>query len=60
VRIEAAWGDIMACLGYELVTRDARAALDASLIGMLAGGTKDAATPQRELVATSADRITTR
>ena|SRR5208282_423742 len=36
-RIEAAWGDIMACLGYELVTRDSRAALKSSLIGLLAG-----------------------
>lgn len=42
-RIEAAWGDIMACLGYELVTRDSRAALKSRLIGLLAaravGGT---------------------
>ncbi len=36
-RIEAAWGDIMACLGYELVARDSRAALKSSLIGLLAG-----------------------
>jgi Sulfotransferase domain len=35
-RIEAAWGDIMACLGYELVTRDPRCALQSSLIGLLA------------------------
>jgi sulfotransferase family protein len=37
-RIEAAWGDIMACLRYELVTRDARSALQSSLIGLLASG----------------------
>jgi hypothetical protein len=38
-RIEGAWGDIMACLGYELVTRDPRSALKSSLIGLLAAGT---------------------
>jgi Sulfotransferase domain len=37
-RIEAAWGDIMACLGYELVTRNSRSVLDSSLIGLLAAG----------------------
>jgi hypothetical protein len=36
--IESAWADIMACLGYELVTRDYRKALDSSLIGLLAAG----------------------
>jgi len=36
-RIEAAWGDIMACLGYELVTRDPQIALNSSLIGLLVG-----------------------
>lgn len=39
-RIEAAWGDIMACLGYELVTRNSRSALDSSLIGLLAGAAR--------------------
>jgi Sulfotransferase domain len=38
-RVEAVWGDIMACLGYELVTRDYRAALASNLIGLLASGT---------------------
>ena len=37
-RIESAWGDIMACLGYELVTRDSHSALEPSLLGLLAGG----------------------
>lgn len=37
-RIEAEWGDIMACLGYKLATRDSRSALQSSLIGLLAGG----------------------
>jgi hypothetical protein len=37
-RIEDAWGDIMACLGYQLVTRDPRSALTSSLIGLLAAG----------------------
>lgn len=37
-RIESAWGDIMACLGYELVTRARHDALDSSLIGSLANG----------------------
>ncbi|MBZ5666518.1 MAG: sulfotransferase domain-containing protein [Acidobacteriia bacterium] len=37
-RIEAEWGDIMACLGYKLATRDSRSALDSSLIGLLASG----------------------
>jgi hypothetical protein len=41
-RIEAAWADIMACLGYELVTRDYRKALDSSLIGLLTAGVADA------------------
>lgn len=36
-RIEAKWADVMACLGYELVTRSAHSVLDSSLIGMLAG-----------------------
>jgi hypothetical protein len=39
-KIEAAWGDIMACLGYELVTRDSQSALDSSLIGLLAGASR--------------------
>jgi Sulfotransferase domain len=37
-RIEAAWGDIMACLEYKLVTRDSRNAISTSLIGLLAAG----------------------
>ena len=37
-RIETAWGDIMTCLGYELVTRDPRSALKSSLIGLLVAG----------------------
>ena len=37
-RIEAAWGDIMACLGYQLVTRDSRAALKSGLLGLLVAG----------------------
>ena len=36
-RIETAWGDIMACLGYQLVTRDPDSAIKSSLIGLLAG-----------------------
>ena len=39
-RTEATWGDIMACLGYELVTRNSRSALDSSLIGLLAGAVR--------------------
>jgi hypothetical protein len=38
-RIEATWGDTMACLGYELVTPDSRSPLASSLIGSLAAGT---------------------
>jgi hypothetical protein len=38
-RIETAWGDLMACLGYELVTREAGSALETSLIGLLTAGT---------------------
>lgn len=34
-RIEAAWGDVMACLGYDLATRDPRSALQSSLLGSL-------------------------
>ncbi|MGB9234956.1 MAG: sulfotransferase domain-containing protein [Terriglobales bacterium] len=41
-RIEATWGDIMTCLGYELVTRDSQSALASSLIGLLAAGTAGA------------------
>jgi hypothetical protein len=42
-RIETAWGDIMACLGYELVTRDPGSAIKSSLIDLLVGaaGGKD-------------------
>jgi hypothetical protein len=39
-KIENAWGDIMVCLGYEIVTRDSRGAIDSSLIGLLAGATR--------------------
>ncbi|HYU45811.1 MAG TPA: sulfotransferase domain-containing protein [Terriglobales bacterium] len=49
-RIEAAWGGIMACLGYELVTRDPRSALQSSLIGLLASGSALAAGAHREEV----------
>jgi len=34
-RIEAAWGDLMVCLGYELVTRDAPSADETTLIAQL-------------------------
>jgi Sulfotransferase domain len=37
-RIEATWGDIMACLGYELVTRSPQSAFDSSLIALLTAG----------------------
>lgn len=37
-RIETAWGDIMACLGYELASRDTQSAIDSSLIGRLTTG----------------------
>ncbi len=37
-RIEAAWGDVMACAGYPLTTRDTQGAIDSSLIGLLATG----------------------
>ncbi|MGO9401913.1 MAG: sulfotransferase domain-containing protein [Terriglobales bacterium] len=47
-RIEAAWGDIMACLGYELVTRDSCVALKSSLIGLLAAGAAAGTGEQRE------------
>jgi hypothetical protein len=49
-RIEAAWGDIMACLGYELVTRAARHARDSSLIGLLAAGVASRTGKRREEV----------
>ena len=51
-RIEAAWGDIMACLGYQLVTRDSRAALKSSLLGLLAGA---AGTGERREIVFAAD-----
>jgi hypothetical protein len=47
-RIEAAWGDIMACLGYELVTRDSHSALESSLLGLLAVGAAGSTGEQRE------------
>ena len=49
-RMEDAWGDIMAFLGYELVTRDPRSALKSSLIGLLAAGTVGSAGECREEV----------
>lgn len=49
-RIEATWGDIMACLGYELVTRDSRSALASSLIGLLVAGTASSVGERREEV----------
>ncbi len=49
-RIEAAWGGIMACLGYELVTRDSRSALNSSLLGLLAAGAAGRTGEQREIV----------
>jgi hypothetical protein len=36
-RIETAWSDIMACLGYELITHDPGSAIKSSLIGFLVG-----------------------
>lgn len=39
-KIEAAWGDVMACLGYELVTRNSHSTLHSSLIGLLAGAAR--------------------
>jgi hypothetical protein len=50
-RIETAWGDIMACLGYELVTRDSRSALKSSLIGLLAAGVTGAGERREEVFA---------
>ncbi len=47
-RLEATWGDIMACLGYELVTRDSRSALASSLMGLLAAGTAGSVGDRRE------------
>lgn len=52
-RIEAAWGDLMACLGYELVTCDASIALNSSLIGLLAGSEPRAAETRRQELVTS-------
>lgn len=49
-RIETAWGDIMACLGYELVTRDPRSALKSSLIGLLVAGSAGSTGERREEV----------
>jgi hypothetical protein len=50
-RIEGAWGDIMACLGYELVTRDSQSALASSLIGLLAQDSAPVGDRQAEAVA---------
>jgi hypothetical protein len=47
-RIEAAWGDIMACLGYELVTRNPSRALESSLIGLLVTGAANGLNAHRE------------
>ncbi len=49
-RIEAAWGDIMACLGYQLVTRDSRAALKSSLLGLLVAGAAGRTGELRQMV----------
>jgi hypothetical protein len=49
-RIETAWGDIMACLGYELVTRDPRSALKSSLIGLLVAGSAGSTGERRDEV----------
>jgi hypothetical protein len=49
-RIETAWGDIMACLGYELVTRDPRNALKSSLIGLLVAGSAGSSGERRDEV----------
>src|ERR1700687_5432529 len=49
-RIENAWGDIMACLGYEVVTRDPRSALKSGLIGLLATGAAGSSGECREEV----------
>lgn len=49
-RIETAWGDIMACLGYELVTRDSLGALKSSLIGLLAAGSAGSTGERRDKV----------
>jgi Sulfotransferase domain len=37
-RIEAAWGDVMACLGYDLASRERGSAFKSSLLGVLAAG----------------------
>ncbi|MBZ5612727.1 MAG: sulfotransferase domain-containing protein [Acidobacteriia bacterium] len=50
-RIEDAWGGIMACLGYELVTRDPRSALKSSLIGLLMRGAAGNSEECREVFA---------
>ncbi len=47
--IEAAWGDIMACLGYQLVTRDPRSALKSSLLGLLAANASSVTGKPREM-----------
>jgi estrone sulfotransferase len=49
-RIETAWGDIMACLGYELVTCDPRSVLKSSLIGLLAAGSAASTSERRDEV----------
>jgi hypothetical protein len=50
-RIEAAWGDIMACLEYELVSRNPYSALNSSLIGLLAAGATNSAGDRKEVFA---------
>jgi hypothetical protein len=47
-RIEAAWGGVMACIGYELATRTARNALESSLLGLLAAGVASGTGERRE------------
>jgi hypothetical protein len=49
-RIEAAWGDIMTCLGYELVTRSSRSQPDSTLIQWLASGALQGSEPQRIVI----------
>jgi hypothetical protein len=60
-RIEAAWGDIMACLGYALVTRDPQSALESSLLGsLLPVSVRHGGAHREEVVAASFSRGTLR
>jgi hypothetical protein len=49
-RIEAAWGDIMTCLGYELVTRSSRSQPDSTLIQCLTSAAFKGSVPQRIVI----------